>query len=203
MLFPGTRTERTNLVVGIVACIAGVAGTALAFYIYLKPAQPVKIEVPTVATVAAPVDMQLRSQALRTAVMSFRALSGERVNFQKSASWQAAELQFQMGNAFYSKGEYEKAGSAYDAAQRAFNDIYVSASQSDAVTAPALDQNSSKIQRYINQLDNEIAELERKKVRAAPLEVNSPGNEITFAIDEQLKTLRASREQARRRLFLN
>jgi hypothetical protein len=203
MFFPGNRTERTNLVVGVVSCIAGVAGTMLAFYIYLQPSQPVKTDVSTDATVKTPADMQLRSQAPRTAAMSFRAISGERVGFQKSASWQAAELQFQMGNSFYSKRDYEKAGYAYDAAQRAFNDIYVFASQSDAVTASALNQNSSKIQRYINQLDKEIAELERKRVRASPLEANLPGNDITFAIDEQLKTLRASREEARRRLFLN
>lgn len=199
MFFHGSRIERTNLIVGVIACLAGVAGTALAFFIYFKP--PVQPAAPAPTQAVSVIDEQLRAQNLRTAAMSFRAISANYVVPQKSREWQVSEAIFKKGEVFYSTKAYTEAATCFDASGRAFNDIYAAAQaensrgNSDAVASGA------RLDSYIQELNKDIAALEQQKNRAAPLEVGETENAVTRQIDEKIRDLRAVKKDAERTLY--
>lgn len=199
MLLPGSRIERTNLIVGIIGCLAGVAGTALAYFIYFKP--PAQPAVPVQVEAISVVDEQLRAQNLRTAAISFRAVSADYVLPLKSREWQASEALFRKGEAFYSTKAYADAAICFDQAGRAFNDIYAAAQVANYQGTSDVDAGGAKLEAYIKELNKDIAALEEQKNRSSPLEAGESENAATRQIDEQLRDLRAVKKDAERKLY--
>lgn len=216
-----TKTERASWIFTIIAGLIAIIGIPTAVAWLMPTNVPVNKVNPTGTTSKQPVTtkVQVTAQTMRSAAMSFRTLAAERV-IQPNVSWQSAELDFRAGDQFYEKEDYAQAIMLFEKAERAFNNIYAAANgqegplpvaRNTALTAPVQElkvgemghqtNKAAHLEAYVKKLDAEIREKEEEVRRAAPLEAGAPNNSAMNSIEEEIRTLRSLRTEAKRKII--